>query len=135
MSSYTEGPSQSGSGVVSCSHNDRNTTVCDQLYRRDQPSTFDFVSWSPEDRNTRSSDEDGGDMFLKKHRLIFNGLHGVIFHKIVVFITIAWRTSNATWKYHGLRVDVTRALARVVLISYRVSLNTDIEHICESWWF
>jgi hypothetical protein len=29
--------------------------------------------------------EDGGDMFLPKRRLIFNGLHGVISQKIVLF--------------------------------------------------
>jgi hypothetical protein len=31
-----------------------------------------------------------------KHRLIFNGLHGVISQKIVLFITTAVRTSNPT---------------------------------------
>jgi hypothetical protein len=39
--------------------------------------------------------EDGGDMFPKR-RLTFNGLHGVISQKIVLFITTAVRTSNPT---------------------------------------
>jgi hypothetical protein len=30
--------------------------------------------------------EDGGDMFLRKHRLTLNGLHGVISQKMVLFI-------------------------------------------------
>jgi hypothetical protein len=37
--------------------------------------------------------EDGGEMFL---RLTFNGLHGIISQKIVLFITTAVRTANPT---------------------------------------
>jgi hypothetical protein len=37
--------------------------------------------------------EDGGDMFLQ-NVLTFNGLHGVIFQKIELFINTAVRTSN-----------------------------------------
>jgi hypothetical protein len=37
--------------------------------------------------------EDGGDV-PPKRRLTFNGLHGVISQKIVLFITTAVRTSN-----------------------------------------
>jgi hypothetical protein len=32
--------------------------------------------------------EDGGDMFLRNVGLTFNGLHGVIYQKTVLFITI-----------------------------------------------
>jgi hypothetical protein len=39
--------------------------------------------------------EDGGDV-PSKHQLTFNGLHGVISQKIVLFITTAVRTSNPT---------------------------------------
>jgi hypothetical protein len=38
--------------------------------------------------------EDGGDMFPPKHLLTFNGLHGVTFRKIVVFVNIAVRASK-----------------------------------------
>jgi hypothetical protein len=38
----------------------------------------------------------GGDMFLRKRRLIFNGLHSVISQKIVLFITTVVRISNPT---------------------------------------
>jgi hypothetical protein len=40
--------------------------------------------------------EDGGDYVPPKHRLTFNGLHGVISQKIVLSVTIAVRTSNPT---------------------------------------
>jgi hypothetical protein len=40
--------------------------------------------------------EDGGDMFPRKHWLTFNGLHGVISQKTVLFITTAVRTSIPT---------------------------------------
>jgi hypothetical protein len=39
--------------------------------------------------------EDGGDMFLRNVGY-FNGIHGVISQKIVLFITTAVRTSNQT---------------------------------------
>jgi hypothetical protein len=32
--------------------------------------------------------EDGGDMFLRKLRMTFNGLHGVISQKIVLFMGV-----------------------------------------------
>jgi hypothetical protein len=38
----------------------------------------------------------GGGHFPLKRRLTFNGLHGVIYQKMVLFITTAVRTSNAT---------------------------------------
>jgi hypothetical protein len=40
--------------------------------------------------------EYGGDMFLPKRRLTFNGLQGVISQKIVLFINTVVRTSNPT---------------------------------------
>jgi hypothetical protein len=105
MSSSTERPSQSRVDIVYCSH---------------------------EYGNTRSSDEDRGDIFLNKHRLTFNGLHGVIFQKTELFTTTALGTSNPTRKYRGLSVDLPRVSATVGSISYPIYLSMEIEHICES---
>jgi hypothetical protein len=42
-----------------------------------------------------------------KHRLTFNGLHGVISHNIELFITAAVRTSNPAWsKYCFINSDL-----------------------------
>jgi hypothetical protein len=41
--------------------------------------------------------EDGGNISLLKHQLIFAGLYGTIFQKVGNFTVIAVRTSNPTW--------------------------------------
>jgi hypothetical protein len=40
--------------------------------------------------------ETGGDRLFRNAGYIFNGIHGVIFHKTEVFITTAVKTSNLT---------------------------------------
>jgi hypothetical protein len=40
--------------------------------------------------------EDGSGMFIRKNRMIFSGLHGVISQKIELLITTAARTLNST---------------------------------------